>query len=235
MSVTLNNGVQIPLIGLGTWAGLDPKDQAAAQAWILSALKSGYRHIDTAQMYSTEKYVGNAIRDSGVPREEIFVTTKLPWNHTHRVKESLDESLANLGLDYVDLFLLHWPQAVFYDASNPFPKNEDGSIRTIDHQFNETWAEMEKLLGTGKVRAIGVSNFSVKTLEQLLKTSKVVPAVNQVELHPYLAQNDLIAYCKSKGIAVTAYAATGNGISSLSIHGCLPCTIQDIQPFAKTP
>jgi len=157
----------------------------------------------------TEKAVGEAIRDSGIPREEIFVTTKLPHHHHHKVAESFKESFDNLGLGYIDLYLMHWPQFLATEGKK-LVKNPDGSCKTRDDvTFNESWAEIEKLLDTGKVRAIGVSNFSIKTLDQLLKTAKVVPAVNQVEMHPYLAQNDLRKYCKEKGIAITAYTPSG--------------------------
>jgi diketogulonate reductase-like aldo/keto reductase len=199
----------MPIIGSGAWAPADPKSQSEVKDWILSAIKNGFRHIDTAKGYLTEKAVGQAVRESGLPREEIFVTTKLPWgDHTH-VRKSFEESFADLDLGYIDLYLMHWPQ--YIDDNDP--KNPDGSWKTKDTvNFNESWAEIEKLLETGKVRAIGVSNFSVKTLEQLFKTAKVVPAVNQVEMHPYLAQNGLREYCRKKGIAITAYAPSGYSI-----------------------
>ncbi|KAL0952451.1 hypothetical protein HGRIS_006720 [Hohenbuehelia grisea] len=209
MSITLNSGGKMPQIGLGTWAGMDPKERAAAQGWFSTALKAGYRHIDTAHFYGTEVFCRNAIRESGIPREEIFITTKLPAHHHERVAESLEESFSNLGLDYIDLYLMHCPQAILYDETTPLPRDADGVIITTDYSLNDTWADMEKLLATGKVKAIGVSNFSIKTLDQLFKTAKVVPAVNQVELHPYLTQNELLAYCKAKGIVITAFAATG--------------------------
>ncbi|PPR02302.1 hypothetical protein CVT24_011640 [Panaeolus cyanescens] len=208
--IKLNNGLTIPVIGTGAWAPSDPESQAKVSNWLTNALKNGYRHIDTAYIYGTEKATGEAIRASGVPREEVFVTTKLPWHHHDMVAKSLEESLANLGTHYVDLYLMHWPQALVYEEGNMFPQNEDGTYKAIQEvKFHETWREMEKLLDTGKARAIGVSNFSIKTLEQLLSTAKVVPAVNQVELHPYLAQNALRDYCASKGIALMAYAPSG--------------------------
>ncbi|KAF8999818.1 NADP-dependent oxidoreductase domain-containing protein [Cyathus striatus] len=207
--LTLNNGVEIPIIGTGAWAPSDPESQGRVTGWILSALKNGFRHIDTARGYLTEKAVGQAVRESGIPREEIFITTKLPWGDHNRVRESFEESFNDLGLDYIDLYLIHWPQ--YIDDNNSH--NPDGTWRTIDStNFNESWAEVEKLLDTGKVRSIGVSNFSIKTLDQLFKTAKVTPAVNQVEMHPYLAQNDLRAYCKEKGIAITAYTPSGYSI-----------------------
>jgi len=210
-TVKLNSGYAIPAIGIGVYCGTDPKDHAAAVTWLLPALKAGYTHIDTAWIYGTEKSVGEAIRQSGIPREELWVTTKLPWHHAGRVEESIDQSLKNAGLDYFDLYLIHWPQVIAYEDNNPMPFDAEGSIKlaTDAPSIEETWAEMEKVLASGKVQNIGVSNFSIKTLKPLLKSAKVVPATNQVELHPYLAQNDLLEYCKSKGIVLTAYTATG--------------------------
>ncbi|KAF8908095.1 NADP-dependent oxidoreductase domain-containing protein [Gymnopilus junonius] len=207
--VKLNNGVEIPIVGSGAYAPPDA-DQVEVKNWILGALKNGFRHIDTARGYGTEKAVGEAIRESGIPREEIFVTTKLPWNRHDAVRESFEESLSDLGLGYIDLYLVHWPQAIEYQPGNDFPTRPDGSAFLNEKvTFNDSWAEVEKLLDTGKVRAIGVSNFSVKTFEQLFKTAKIVPAVNQVELHPYLTQNELREYCTRKGIVLTAYTPSG--------------------------
>ncbi|KII87975.1 hypothetical protein PLICRDRAFT_111896 [Plicaturopsis crispa FD-325 SS-3] len=210
-SLKLNTGATIPAIGLGVFAGWEQSERDAAKDWILTALKAGYRHLDTAWFYGTEKSVGEAIRESGVPREEIFVTTKLAVLHHARAEEAFKESLENLGLDYVDLYLIHWPQVFKYiPGASYLPKKDDGSYDIVeDWTFNDTWAEMEKIAATGKAKAIGVSNFSIKTLEQLFTTAKVVPAVNQVELHPYLSQPELVAYCKSKGIVVTAYTPSG--------------------------
>ncbi|KIJ43909.1 hypothetical protein M422DRAFT_30725 [Sphaerobolus stellatus SS14] len=203
-------GIKIPAIGLGCWSGLTDEEHNAGKAWMLTALQNGYRHMDTAHGYGTEHSVGNAIRESGIPREEIFVTTKLPSHHHGRVKESLEESLKRAGFEYYDLYLMHWPQAFVFRNDDPDPLREDGNYDVVDHpDANETWAEMEKLLETGKVKAIGISNFSVKTLTQLLKTAKVIPAVNQVEIHPHQNQNELKEFCDSKGIVLTAYSPSG--------------------------
>jgi len=201
----------VPAIGLGTYGGVTLEERAAVENWALNALKAGYRHIDTAWIYGTEHAVGKAIIRSGIPREQLWVTTKLPYCHPGRVEESINQSLANAGLDYYDLYLIHWPMVVAYEEKNPSPVNEDGTIKLAVNppSMGQTWADMEKVLASGKVKSIGVSNFSIKTLEELLKTAKVVPAVNQVELHPYLAQNDLLTYCKSKNIVLTAYTPTG--------------------------
>jgi len=208
--VTLNNGLKMPAIGLGCFSGTTPEEQAKCQAWVLTALQNGYRHLDTAYGYHTEKYVGAAVRESGIPREEIFITTKLTSTHHSRVAAALEESLERAGVDYFDLYLMHWPMAFHYRTDGSGPKRPDGTWDLDDEcTFSQTWADMEKLMGTGKVRAIGVSNFSIKNLEILLKTATIVPAVNQVELHPLLAQNDLVKYCKEKGIMLTAYSPTG--------------------------
>ncbi|EGN99804.1 hypothetical protein SERLA73DRAFT_180019 [Serpula lacrymans var. lacrymans S7.3] len=208
----LNNGLTIPAIGLGCWGGLTLETRAAAKDWILAALKTGYRHLDTAYGYGTEESVGKAIRESGIPREEIFVTTKLPYNHPGRVFKSIDESLANAGLDYFDLYLMHWPQTIAYQEDDDDPKNPDGSLKAVDSPtFNETWADMEQVLASGKAKSIGISNFSIKNIEKLLTTAKIIPVINQVELHPYLAQKELLEYCKGKGIYLTAYTPTGYG------------------------
>lgn len=207
----LNNGVTIPAIGHGAWAPPNEEAQSKVKGWILTALKVGYRHIDTAQSYYTERAVGKAIKESGIPRDQIFITTKLSWTHQHIVAETFEESLKALGVDYIDLFLIHWPQPIVYEkGSTSLPRNPDGTVKVReDINFNQAWAEMEKLLETGKVKAIGVSNFSIKTLEQLFTTAKITPAVNQVELHPYLVQEALREYCANKGIALAAYTPSG--------------------------
>ncbi|KAK0448420.1 NADP-dependent oxidoreductase domain-containing protein [Desarmillaria tabescens] len=211
--VELNNGTKIPIIGAGgAPSAFTTEGCVAAKKWILTAIKAGYRHIDTAMVYGTEKVIGEAIRESGIPREEFFITTKLPFNCQDRVAESFDLSLENLGMDYVDLYLMHWPMTVPYrETWMDFPLDSDGSLLTVDSPtFNESYAEIEKIYASGRAKAIGVSNFSIKTLEELLKTATVVPAVNQIERHPYLAGRELIAYHKKKGIATEAYSPGGN-------------------------
>ncbi|THH30416.1 hypothetical protein EUX98_g3783 [Antrodiella citrinella] len=194
-SSKLNNGVSIPSIGAGPGGADDVRQM------VEDALKIGYRHIDTAWAYQNEEYVGQAIRNSGIPREEIYLVTKLAQLHHVIVQEALDISLKRLGVDYVDLYLMHWPQAI--DAN--------GKVLAPDQSptFVETWQAMEKLLDTGKVKSIGVSNFSIKTLDILLPHVKIVPAVNQVEIHPLLPQFGLREYCTKKGILVTAYSPLG--------------------------
>ncbi|KAJ8098010.1 NADP-dependent oxidoreductase domain-containing protein [Lipomyces tetrasporus] len=207
---TLNTGAVIPALGLGTWqSGANEVYEA-----VLVALKAGYRHIDTAYVYGNEAEVGKAIIDSGIPREDIFLTTKL-WGTYHTDPEAnLDISLKKLGLDYVDLYLVHWPSPLNPKGNHPlFPTLPDGSRdRVKGWDFVKTWELVQKLPATGKTKAVGVSNFSTVNLEKLLTapTTKIVPAVNQVELHPYLPQHKLLAYAKAKGIHITAYSPLGS-------------------------
>ncbi|KAH8928627.1 GCY protein [Atractiella rhizophila] len=211
--IPLNTGDKVPAIGLGTWQS--PPEQV--ELAVKTALENGYRHLDCAWAYDNEEAVGRGIKASGVPREEIFVTTKVWPTWFNRVPEALENSLKNLGLDYIDLYLMHWPIYANPNGNNPkFPLNADGNRDVFwDKDWTDTWSEMEKL-PKSKVRNIGVSNVSIRSLEKLLaKPGVTVPAMNQVEAHPYLPQNDLIAYCKSKGIVVSAYSPLGSTNSQI--------------------
>ncbi|KAI0779159.1 Aldo/keto reductase [Irpex lacteus] len=211
--IKLNNGVEIPAIGLGTWQS---KPEEVINA-VEHALKHGYRHIDCAWGYGNEKEVGEGIRRSGVPRSEIFITSKLWSTWHHDVEAALDQSLESLGVDYLDLYLIHWPIHLNPKGNHPnFPTKPDGSRDIIhDWPISKTWEQFEAVLAKGKVKAIGVSNFSEKILEQLLPTAKVIPAVDQIELHLYNPQHDLIEYLKAKGITPQAYSPFGSTNSPL--------------------
>jgi len=208
---TLNTGAKIPAIGFGTWQDKDAQEPA-----VTIALKSGYSHIDTARIYGTEPAVGAAIKKSGVPRSDLFITSKL-WNNSHHpddVEAALDASLKDLGTDYLDLYLMHWPSP-FARSSEMFPKDSSGKTKTGDTDFVDTYKAMEKCFKSGKARAIGVSNFSRAELERLVKETSVVPAVHQIECHPYLQQAAFSDYHKEQGIHVTQYSPLETKMKSM--------------------
>ncbi|OJD14253.1 hypothetical protein AJ78_05382 [Emergomyces pasteurianus Ep9510] len=202
----LNTGAYIPAIGLGTW-----QDQAAQEKAVLAALEAGYRHIDTAAIYGTEAAIGRALKKSGIPREEIFISSKL-WNNKHHpedVDSAISQSLKNLGVSYVDLYLMHWPVA-FARGDEQFPKDEQGNPKTENIDYIDTYKAMEKLQKSGQAKAIGISNFSKTEVERLLANTSTVPAVHQLELHPWLQQEEFVKFHASKGIHVTQYSSLGN-------------------------
>lgn len=207
---TLNTGAKIPAVGFGTWKAATGEAGKAVEA----AFSAGYRHFDCAPLYNNEPEIGEVFKKAPVPRSEYFVTTKL-WSSDHqRVEQALDKSLRDLGLEYVDLYLMHWPITLSPDTGAEYGK-EDRKTHVEGWDFRDTWAEMEKLLQTGKVRAIGVANFSTTNLDKLLQTAKVTPAVNQSEIQPQLPQEKLNAYCKSRGIHQTAFGPLGGSGSTL--------------------
>ncbi|GBE83892.1 D-galacturonate reductase [Sparassis crispa] len=213
--IKLNNGVEIPVFGLGTWQS-KPHEVANAVEYALKEV--GYRHLDCAWAYGNEKEVGEGIVKSGVPRSEIFITSKLWCTHHHRVEAALDETLANLGTDYLDLYLIHWPIHLNPNGNDPkFPTRPDGTRDVLtDWKLKDTWSQMEAVLKKGKVKAIGVSNCSEKVLEeQLLPFAEVVPAVDQLEIHLYNPQHKLVEYLSSKGIVTQAYSPLGSTSSPL--------------------
>lgn len=184
----LSNGLEIPRLGLGVWRA-ENDDAAKAVEW---ALKAGYRLIDTAAIYKNENGVGEGIRQSGVAREDIFVTTKL-WNSDQGYETALkafDDSLDRLGLEYVDLYLIHWP---------------------VEGKYKDSWRAMEKIYESGRAKAIGLSNFHKHHIEDLMKDAKVAPVIDQVEIHPTLTQEPLRDYLESKKIAVEAWSPLGQG------------------------
>ncbi|KAJ5515540.1 hypothetical protein N7527_007100 [Penicillium freii] len=204
----LNTGAQIPSIGLGTWRS-EPGQVRKAVSF---ALQNGYSHIDATLIYGNEHEVGQGIKDSNVPRENIFITSKL-WNtHQSNVAEGLQKTLDALGTDYLDLYLIHWPvRLVPNESSALLPVNPDGT-RSVDRSWDqsETWRQMEEVYKAGKVKAIGVANWSIPYLEELKKKWTVVPAVNQVELHPFLPQHALKDWCDEHGILLEAYSPLGS-------------------------
>lgn len=201
---TLNDGSKIPAVGLGTWRA---SEKGAAFNAVKVALENGYRHIDTAAIYGNEKEVGEGIKASGVPRSEIYVTTKL-WNSDHDdVEKALDISLEKLGLEYVDLYLIHWP--VSAHGGEKAKKDE--------YDYLETYKKIQKLVKTGKVKSVGISNFTQKKVEKLLadKDVTVKPVVNQIEAHPLLPQEELKDYLTKQGILIEAYSPLGSDNSPL--------------------
>ena len=189
-TISLNNGVEIPQLGFGVFQ--IPPDKAIEAT--TTALEIGYRHIDTAQMYGNEREVGLAVRESGIPRDEVFVTSKLNNNRLERddILRSFDTSLTDMGFDYLDLFLIHWPLPAVSD-------------------FVARWKVMEEIYASGRVRAIGVSNFQPHHLRTLFAASEVRPAVNQIEVHPYLVQDELRAFDAEHQIVTEAWAPIAKG------------------------
>lgn len=191
-SITLNDGNLIPQLGFGVFQ-IEPDQTAAA---VRAALEVGYRHIDTAEMYGNEKEVGQGIRDVGLDRGEVFITSKLN-NGFHRpddARKAFDATLSALGSDYVDLFLIHWPLPMLYDGD-----------------FVSTWKTLEEFAADGRAHSIGVSNFQPAHLDRLAEGSQTVPAVNQIEVHPYFTNDEVRAYGKAHGIATEAWSPIAQG------------------------
>ena len=188
-SVFLNNDRTMPLLGLGLYK---ITDDAEAETAITTAVQNGYRLFDTASAYKNEEFVGHALAKCGIPRKDLFVTTKI-WNNAQRlgdVEGSLQRSLDRLSLDYIDLYLIHWP---------------------VPGCFLNTWKDMEKILESGRALSIGVSNFEIRHLEELRRISGIVPVVNQIECHPLCYPKELVEYCQANGIQVQAYAPLARG------------------------
>src|SRR3989338_10718368 len=188
-NIELSSKTNIPQLGFGTWL---IKDETECKNAVRAAVEAGYRHFDTAQIYENEQFVGQALTESAVSRKELFVTTKI-WNDNmfwDDIETSFDESLKKLQTDYIDLLLLHFP---------------------VTELRRPAWHKMQDIYRSGKAKAIGVSNYTIKHLEELLRECEVKPAVNQVELHVFLQQPELVKYCQDKGIAVEAYSPLAHG------------------------
>lgn len=210
----LNTGAKIPAVGLATWQhGGDLCAEAVA-----TALTAGYRHIDCTHLYGNEVEVGKALAEafeSGVKREDLFLTSKLycATNSHKRVENSVRVSLKSLGVSYLDLYLVHWPEcSALGDATDPSWKSAS-EYRQFSQRLKPTWEAMESLVRMGLVRAIGVSNFNIQQISELLQFAKIVPAVNQVELHPFWRQDELVKFCQQKRIHVSAHTPLGVPIS----------------------
>ncbi|XP_035662545.1 aldo-keto reductase family 1 member A1-A-like [Branchiostoma floridae] len=240
-AVRLCMGASMPLLGLGTWRA---KQNECYQA-VKTALQMGYRHIDTAEYYQNEKEIGQALLEqftSGLKREEAFVTSKL-WNTRHHPDDVLpacQRSLTDLGLDYLDLYLMHFPVA-YARGDNFLPYDDKGQALTMDIHFMDTWKSMEQLVDAGLVKAIGVSSFNISQMEEVLTNGRIKPAVNQVESHPYLGCHRLLEYCTAKGVVLTAFCplarpgskeAEQYGVASLLQD---PVIVEISKKHGKTP
>jgi len=211
--IELNNGHKQPQVGYGTWLA----KPGEVERGVACALKSGYRHIDCAAVYGNEQEVKKGLQeawDSGIKREEVFITSKL-WNTFHKAKDvipALKRSLSDLGLEYLDQYLIHWPMGYENggDAKNMFPRHPDNSFIFDDSSFLETWGELEKAVDQGLTKSIGVSNFNIQQIQSILDVCRIKPAVNQVECHPYNNNQELLEYLTKNGIKLTAYSPFGN-------------------------
>ncbi|MGN0955409.1 aldo/keto reductase [Dialister sp.] len=197
-NIGLSNGVQIPSIGFGTYKAAESGYEVIAEA-----IRAGYRHLDTAWLYGNEKEVGRAVKESGLPREAFFITSKLDRDHLgyENAKAQFRETLENLGMDYLDLYLIHWPRPFYGHTGWDDWKELD----------RDSWKALEELYKEGKIRAIGVSNFLVHHLENLMDSARIAPMVNQLELHPGYLQKETVDFCKAHHIAVEAWSPIGRG------------------------
>jgi diketogulonate reductase-like aldo/keto reductase len=206
----LNDGNIIPVLGLGTWKA---EQSLVGEAVKFALTKAGYKHVDCASIYKNEPEIGEAFKDAfnSVKREDVFITSKL-WNTEHRpenVEAACRKTLSDLNLEYLDLYLMHWGVAFKKGGEDLEPLNKDGKIITDTVSVRDTWQAMEQLVKKGLVKSIGVANFTGPMLIDLLSYAQIKPAMNQVELHPYNTQDELIDFCNYKEIAVTAYSPLG--------------------------
>ncbi len=228
-TLKFKNGDTMHAIGLGTWKATGAEVKKAVK----DALHAGYRHIDTAAVYGNEEAIGEALAEvfseSEILREDVFITSKL-WNNAHgegQVRPALEDSLKKLGLDYLDLYLIHWPVAFRHTVDSP--KKPDDYLSPEEAPISETWKQMEKAKKNGLAKHIGVSNFSEKKLRDLISKVSEKPEMNQVEIHPLLQQRALLDFCKKEDILVTAYSPLGSGDRSLAMKGANEPNMMDLQ------
>jgi len=231
----LSSRFVIPALGFGTWR--IPPNQAGNV--VEKALRVGYQHIDGAAIYNNEQEIGKVFATMQIPRSSLFVTSKL-WNTHHRpkdVEEAAEKTLSDLKLSYLDLYLIHWPVSFKKDAGTGGSVPRDPVTQRIITDdgvtFRDTWQALEKLVDQGKVRSLGLSNFTIKTVQDILDIARIKPAVLQVELHPYLQQNKLLEFCKQNEIVVTAYSPLGSGRDPKLIED--PIIVEVAKKHNKTP
>lgn len=211
---TLGTGARIPAVGIGTFGSDRFSGEEIAEA-VLGAIEGGYRHIDCAAIYGNEHLVGEALKsaiDGGVPREELFITSKV-WNNMHGdgdVLLSCAKSLRDLRLDYLDLFLVHWPFPNHHEKGVAVDSRDPHAVPYIHENYMKTWRQMERLVDMGLVKAIGTSNVTIPKLELILRDARIKPAVNEMELHPHFQQPELFRYCQEKGIVPIGYSPIGS-------------------------
>ncbi len=232
-TLKFSNGDTMHAIGLGTWKSTG-KDVKKA---VIEALHAGYRHIDTAAAYGNEEQIGEALEEvfaeGDIFREDVFITSKL-WNDSHaegQVIPALEESLKKLKLDYLDLYLIHWPVA--FKNGVDFPKRPEDYLTPEEAPIIETWKQMEQAKDAGYTRHIGVSNFSDIKLKDLISKATIKPEMNQIELHPLLQQNDFVNFCQSENINVTAYSPLGSGDRSENMKGKDEPNLMDIKTIQE--
>ncbi|RDD40221.1 Alcohol dehydrogenase [NADP(+)] [Trichoplax sp. H2] len=242
-SITLNTGAEMPVLGLGTWQSPPGKVGNAVK----TALENGYKHIDCAYIYQNEKEIGPVLDDTIgtiIQRQDLFVTSKLAINmmQPKHVKECLEVTLKDLHLEYLDLYLVHWPHAVAYQGPLVFyPKDEQGNVIFDNIDYKDTWRVMEELVDEGLVKAIGVSNFNTIQVDDVLQNCSIKPAVSQFEIHPYMTCNRWVNHCHRNGIAVTAYSPLaspdrpGAAASDCPILLDNPALASIAKKYGKTP